>query len=47
MRELSPSGGSERYGVCDDEGRDGSARRLRAAKGRPYVRGTSMSLVPP
>ena len=21
MRELSPSGGSERYGVCDDEGR--------------------------
>ena len=35
MRELSPSGGSERYGVCDDEGRDDSARRLRVAKGAP------------
>ena len=38
--------GAAGIGWCNPVGRDDSARRLRAAKGHPYVCGTFMSLVP-
>ena len=47
MRELSPLGGSEGMELATTKGAASLTRRLRAAKGRPYARGTFMSFVLP
>ena len=36
MRELSPSGGSERYGACDDEGVRNYLGPLKRERRRKY-----------